>query len=46
MGYLSVETAMKVIKGDNVEPFVDSDVDIIIKENARQRLNFYEKLLK
>jgi ribose transport system substrate-binding protein len=46
MGYLSVETAMKVIHGDNVEPFVDSDVDIIIKENAQQRLNFYEKLLK
>jgi ribose transport system substrate-binding protein len=46
MGYLSVETAMKVIQGDNVEPFVDSDVDIIIKENAQQRLNFYEKLVK
>ncbi|NYE07452.1 ribose transport system substrate-binding protein [Bacillus niacini] len=46
MGYLSVETAMKVIQGENVEPFVDSDVDIIIKENAQQRLNFYEKLVK
>jgi ribose transport system substrate-binding protein len=46
MGYLSVETAMKVIKGDNVQPFVDSGVDIIIKENAEQRLNFYEKILK
>jgi ribose transport system substrate-binding protein len=27
MGYLSVETAMKVIQGENVEPFVDSGVD-------------------
>jgi ribose transport system substrate-binding protein len=46
MGYLSVETAMKVIKGENVEPFVDSGVDIIIKENAEDRLNFYKKLVK
>ena len=46
MGYLSVETAMKVIKGENVEKFVDSGVDIIIKENAQQRLNFYEKIMK
>lgn len=46
MGYLSVETAMKVIQGETVEPFVDSGVDIIIKENAQQRLNFYEELLK
>jgi ribose transport system substrate-binding protein len=46
MGYLSVETAMKVIKGENVEPFVDSGVDIIIKENAQNRLNFYEKIVK
>lgn len=46
MGYLSVETAMKVIQGENVEPFVNSGVDIIIKENAQQRLSFYEKLVK
>lgn len=46
MGYLSVETAMKVIQGKNVEPFVDSGVDIIIKENAQQRLKFYEKIVK
>jgi ribose transport system substrate-binding protein len=46
MGYLSVETAMKVFQGKNVEPFVDSGVDIIIKENAQQRLNFYEELVK
>jgi ribose transport system substrate-binding protein len=46
MGYLSVETALKVIQGENVEPFVDSGVDIIIKENAQHRLNFYEKIVK
>lgn len=46
MGYLSVETAMKVIQGENVEPFVDSGVDIIIKENAKHRLEFYEKIVK
>ncbi|MEH6996310.1 substrate-binding domain-containing protein [Neobacillus drentensis] len=46
MGYLSVETAMKVINGENVEPFVDSGVDIIIKENAEHRLNFYKKIVK
>lgn len=46
MGYLSVETAMKVIQGKNVEPFVDSGVDIVIKENAQQRLKFYEKIVK
>jgi ribose transport system substrate-binding protein len=46
MGYLSVETAMKVAKGQNVDKFVDSGVDIIIKENAHHRLNFYKKLLK
>ncbi len=46
MGYLSVETAMKVIKGENVEPFVDSGVDIIIKENAQDRLDFYAEIVK
>jgi len=46
MGYLSVETALKVTKGKNVEKVVDTGVDIIIKENAKQRLDFLNKLLK
>lgn len=46
MGYLSVETALKVTKGENVEKVVDTGVDIIIKENAKQRLDFLNKLLK
>ncbi|MFC0273847.1 sugar ABC transporter substrate-binding protein [Metabacillus herbersteinensis] len=45
MGYLSVETALKVTKGEKVEKNVDSGVDIIIKDNAEQRLNFLTKLL-
>ncbi|WP_144548509.1 sugar ABC transporter substrate-binding protein [Bacillus sp. X1(2014)] len=44
MGYLSVETALKVTKGENVEKVVDTGVDIVIKENAKQRLDFYKKL--
>ena len=46
MGYLSVETALRVTKGENVEKVVDTGVDIIIKENAKQRLDFLNKLLK
>ncbi|MDR7236517.1 sugar ABC transporter substrate-binding protein [Neobacillus drentensis] len=46
MGYLSVETAMKVAKGQNVDKFVDSGVDIIIKENAHDRLDFYKKIVE
>ena len=44
MGYLSVETALKVTKGKNVEKVVDTGVDIVIKENAKQRLDFYKSL--
>ncbi|MGZ4161725.1 MAG: sugar ABC transporter substrate-binding protein [Neobacillus sp.] len=46
MGYISVETALKVIKGEHVEKFVDTGVDIIIKENAKERLDFHKNLLK
>ncbi|MFS0634388.1 sugar ABC transporter substrate-binding protein [Mesobacillus foraminis] len=46
MGYLSVEMAAKAIKGETVEEFVDTGVDIIIKENVRQRLVFLNKRLK
>lgn len=44
MGYLAVETALKVTKGKNVKKVVDTGVDIIIKENATQRLDFYKFL--
>jgi ribose transport system substrate-binding protein len=46
MGYLSVENAMKVAKGEKVEKVVDSGVDIIIKGNVKQRLTFLKKVLK
>ncbi|WP_052738015.1 sugar ABC transporter substrate-binding protein [Bacillus sp. SA1-12] len=46
MGYLSVETAMRVVKGEKVEKTVDSGVDIIIKENAKERQEFLNKILK
>ncbi|WP_332696090.1 sugar ABC transporter substrate-binding protein [Halalkalibacter lacteus] len=46
MGYLSVETALKVTNGEKVERTIDSGVDIIIKGNARQRLDFLKNLLR
>ncbi|OIJ11547.1 hypothetical protein BKP37_15545 [Anaerobacillus alkalilacustris] len=46
MGYLSVETAIKVLQGEVVESTIDSGVDIIIKGNALQRLSFQKELMK
>ncbi|MGM0875933.1 MAG: sugar ABC transporter substrate-binding protein [Bacillota bacterium] len=43
MGYLSVQTAMNVAMGKNVDTIVDSGVDILIKGNGNERLTFYEK---
>jgi ribose transport system substrate-binding protein len=45
MGYLGVEAAVKVIKGEKVERNIDSGVDIIIKGNAQHRLDFQKKLV-
>jgi ribose transport system substrate-binding protein len=46
MGYLSVEVALKVINGEKVDRNIDSGIDILIKGNAKQRLEFQEKLLR
>jgi ribose transport system substrate-binding protein len=46
MGYLSVEAALKVSRGETVEENIDSGVDIIIKGNAKERLTFLKNLLK
>ena len=46
MGYLSVETALKVTKGEKVEKTIDSGVDIITKGNAKQRIDFYNNVLE
>ncbi|GHH99228.1 sugar ABC transporter substrate-binding protein [Neobacillus kokaensis] len=46
MGHLSVDTAVKVLKGEQVDPFVDSGVDIVIKENLQQRLDYHSLLVR
>ncbi|OIJ22265.1 hypothetical protein BKP45_06380 [Anaerobacillus alkalidiazotrophicus] len=46
MGYKSIESAKKVIDGESLEQNIDTGVDIIIKGNATERLNFQQKLLK
>ncbi|OIJ17471.1 hypothetical protein BKP37_02965 [Anaerobacillus alkalilacustris] len=46
MGYISVEMAKKVIRGERVERTIDTGVDIIIKGNATQRLAFQRELLR
>lgn len=43
MGYLSVEQALKAIKGEHVDKRIDSGVDIVIKDNAKSRIDFYTK---
>jgi ribose transport system substrate-binding protein len=40
MGYISVENALKAIMGDPLEKRIDSGVDIIIKENSEERIDF------
>ena len=45
MGYLSTEVAIKVTKGEKVQPIIDSGVDIITKGNADQRLKFLNNVL-
>jgi ribose transport system substrate-binding protein len=44
MGYLSVETALKVTQGEKVDSFIDSGVDIIVEGNAKDRHEFLIKL--
>lgn len=46
IGYIGVQTAMKVVEGDKVEEEIDTGVDIIIKDNAKQKLDFLQGLLK
>ncbi|WP_181833288.1 sugar ABC transporter substrate-binding protein [Bacillus taeanensis] len=46
MGYIGVETALKVLNGKKVEKNIDSGVDIITEDNAAQKLEFLEKLLR
>ncbi len=46
MGYLSVETAAKVVNGEEVNKEIYTGIDIVTKGNAEQRLEFYQKVLK
>ncbi|MCM3654454.1 sugar ABC transporter substrate-binding protein [Metabacillus litoralis] len=45
MGYLSAEAALKVTMGEKVNN-IDSGVDIIMDNNARQRLDFLTRVLR
>ncbi|WP_342042900.1 sugar ABC transporter substrate-binding protein [Bacillus sp. OTU2372] len=44
MGYISVENALKAIKGQRVEKSINSDVDIITSDNAKSKIEFLEGL--
>jgi len=43
IGYLSVQQALKAIKGEAVRKRIDSGVDIITEDNAREKLDFLKK---
>ncbi|MCM3707196.1 MULTISPECIES: sugar ABC transporter substrate-binding protein [Cytobacillus] len=44
MGYQGVENAIKTIKGEKIEKRIDSGIDIIISENATEKLEFLESI--
>jgi len=46
MGYLSVKAALQVTKGETIKRNIDSGVDIITEDNAKQKLDFLKKVLK
>jgi ribose transport system substrate-binding protein len=46
MGYEGVKNALEAIKGKKVEKRINSGVDIITKENAKEKLEFLESISK
>lgn len=44
MGYLSVERALKAIKGEPGQKRIDSGVDLITQDNAKERLDFMKEI--
>jgi len=46
MGYLSIETVSKILKGEKIKKNIDTGVDIISKDNANLRLEFLKESLK
>lgn len=45
MAYLSVEQSLKAIKGEYVQKKIDSGVDIITQDNAKDKLDFLKGIL-
>lgn len=46
VGYISVETAWKVINGEKVAKNIDTGLEIITKDNAKLKLGFLKQLLR
>ncbi len=46
MGYQGVENALKAIKGEKIDERIDSGIDIITSENAKEKLEFLQSLSK
>ncbi|EKN70469.1 D-ribose-binding periplasmic protein [Neobacillus bataviensis LMG 21833] len=46
MGYLSVQAALQVTKGEKIKRNIDSGIDIITEDNAKQKLDFLNTVLK
>ncbi|MGM0878619.1 MAG: sugar ABC transporter substrate-binding protein [Bacillota bacterium] len=45
MGYLSVETALKAVKGEYIERNINSGVDVLIQGNTTKRLDFTRRII-
>ncbi|MDQ0246229.1 ribose transport system substrate-binding protein [Bacillus fengqiuensis] len=45
-GYLSVEQALRTIKGDNTDKRINSGIDIITEDNAKEKLDFLHEVLQ
>jgi hypothetical protein len=46
MGYIGVEQALRAINGETVVTRIDSGVDIITTDNAKEKLEFLKTILK
>jgi ribose transport system substrate-binding protein len=45
VGYLSVQQAKKVIRGENIDKRTNIGIDIITTDNAKERLDFLQEVL-
>jgi len=46
MGYQGVENAVKAMNGEKIEERIDSGIDLITKENAKEQLDFLKSISK